>query len=500
MSLSARWLGGLLVLLVALGISLRFHQIDEKSLWADELFTLAIAKYYPLLPAEGQPLYRQTSVFQIRDGDTFLTAKAAEQSPPLNDLLEKFTVIWLGATEISARLPAAVVACALLLWYAGFAWWHPDPTVRRVLLWSLFFLTLHPFLILYAKEGRAYSIGVSTLGMAGLLWMLRWRYGWRSWSPPSWVEISLFALACYSHYNAAVLVVLLLIPDAWMAVRQRSGMASLRLLALGSVILLWLALNAHTILFTSKGGVAYAQKSAKEHFLMTLRDAPVAMNAYWLAFTTIVLLALLLVRWRKGQSLWPVRGAINLGALGGLTLLYIGVAGVVSEKAGMAHPRYYIFVLPFVAVMMAMVFAQLHGRWLIAGAAVIFATLTVPAIQFTPAPKNDDFRGMTLSAVRGSDESTLFLFPWGPNRNMYRVYLERFLGVKDISSRMIGISQPQDAGQVCERLAGSNHIAVLGHDSGLPLINAVFASCGSQWPQRSREKFHNTFAEHWLSQ
>ena len=498
MSLPRQWLAGLLALLVTLGVGLRFHDLGEKSLWADELFTLAIAKYYPLLPEEGQPLYRRISLLQIGDGDTFLTAKASEQSPPLNDLLEKATVQWLGTTEFAARLPAVVAGSILLLWYAAFAWQHPDSGVRRILLWSLFFLTFYPFLILYSQEGRAYSVGVSTLGMAGLLWMLRWRNGGRCWSPPGWAEIALFALACYSHYNAAVLVVLLLTPDAWMAMQQRSGKALLRLLALGCLFLLWIALNAHTILFTSAGGVAYAQKSAQEHFFATLRDAPLALHTYWLQFTAIVLVGLLLVRWRRGQSLWPVRSAINLGVLGGLTLLYLGFAAVVSAKAGMANPRYYIFVLPFVAVFMATVFAQLQGRWLIAGAAVTLAALTLPSIQPGPAPINDDFRGMTLSAVRGSDDATLFLFPWGPNKNMYRIYLERFLGIADARSRMIGISQPEDAGQVCDRLSGSSHIAVVSHDSGKGLIDAVLATCGSKWPQRTRQQFHNTFAEHWI--
>ena len=124
-----------------------------------------------------------------------------------------------------------------------------------------------------------------------------------------------------------------------MAMQQRSGKALLRLLALGCLFLLWIALNAHTILFTSAGGVAYAQKSAQEHFFATLRDAPLALHTYWLQFTAIELVGLLLVRWRRGQSLWPVRSAINLGVLGGLTLLYIGFAAVVSAKGGMANPR-----------------------------------------------------------------------------------------------------------------------------------------------------------------
>src|ERR1035437_6849264 len=310
MSLSVRWFGVWLGLLVAVGVGLRFHDLGQRSLWGDELGTLAIAQFYPLLPEAGQPLYRRIQVRQIGDGDTFLTAKAAEQSPPLNDLLEKATANWLGPTELAARLPAALAACALLFWFAGFAWLHPDPYVRRVLGWSLLLLVLYPALVMYAKEGRAYSVGVSLIGMAGLLWMLRWRDGWRSWSSPCWVEIGLFTLACYSHYIAALLVVLLLSADAVMATKRRSGQAWGRLLALGLVFLVWLVLNAHTILFTSEGGVAWAPASTWDHVLMTLNDSLAVMHPYWLGLAGLVLLGLILMRRLRGQMLWPTKGAV----------------------------------------------------------------------------------------------------------------------------------------------------------------------------------------------
>ncbi len=500
MRLSGRYLGGLLGLLLVVGTGLRFYHLDEKSLWSDELFTVAMAKYYPFLPEEGQPLYRRINVWEIGDGDTFFTAKSADQSPPLNDLLEIATVSWLGTTEFAARLPAALAACALLLWYAGFAWRHPDPAVRRVMLWSLLFLTFYPHLISYAKEGRAYSVGVSILGMAGLLWMLRWRNGWSSWRPPGWLEIGLFTLACHAHYNAALFVALLLLPDAVMAVKERSLKAWLGLLALGSVFLFWIALHAHTILFTSSGKVAWTQKGTGDYILLTLQDAPLALHTYWLVFTAIVLLGLLLVRWRTRQPLWPISDAKILMALCGLTLLYIAGAGLFAAKAGMFNPRYYIFIVPFVAVMMGTVFAQLRQRWSIACAAVVIVALAVPGIQALQSRQNEDFRAMTMFAVRGSDPSTLFLFPWEANRNTYRVYLEKFLGGVDVSSRMVGISLPGEAVQVCERLRESNHIAVIAHHSGRDLIDSVLASCGSQWPQRSRRNFHGTFAEHWIAQ
>ncbi|MDB5850812.1 MAG: rane protein-like protein, partial [Rhodoferax sp.] len=130
-----------LVLLVVLGCFMRFHNIEKKSLWADELFTLSMAQYHPLVPEAGQPWYRATSVMDIRDGDTFLSAKAGEQSPPLQDLLEKASVHLLGSSDFAARLPGALAACALLAWFGWFAARATDPWERSVLTWSLLLLT-----------------------------------------------------------------------------------------------------------------------------------------------------------------------------------------------------------------------------------------------------------------------------------------------------------------------------------------------------------------------
>lgn len=496
MSFSVRWFGVLLGFLVALGVGLRFHDLDQRSLWGDELGTLSIAQFYPLLPEEGRPFYRRIQVRQIGDGDTFLTAKAAEQSPPLNDLLEKATVNWLGATELAARLPAALTACALLLWFAGFAWRHPDPYVRRVLRWSLLLLVLYPALVMYAKEGRAYSVGVSLVGMAGLLWMLRWRDGWRNWRSPGWAEVGLFTLACYSHYIAALLVVLLLSADAVMATKRWSSQAWGRLLTLGLVFLVWLVLNSHAILFTSEGGVAWHRLGAWEHVLTTLNDALAVIHPYWLGLVGSVLSGLVVVRRLRGQVLWRPPGVVRLGVLAGLTFLFIALAGMVTAKTGMAHPRFFIFVLPFVAVMMGLVLAELCQRWLMAGAALLLVALAQPSMRLSLSSNNDDFRAMTLAGVRGSDKDTLFLYQWLPNRDIYRVYLERFLG-QDPRSRMIGISTFQEVAQVCEQIKEHTHVVALGHVYGKGEIDAVYASCGAQWPQRSHEQFQNTFTEHW---
>jgi len=387
----------------------------------------------------------------------------------------------------------------LLLWFAGFAWRHPDPWVRQVLQWSLLLLALYPALVLYAKEGRAYSVGVSLLGMAGLLWMLRWRDGWRRWQAPGWIEITLFTLACFTHYNAALLVALLLSADALMATRLRSIQAWVRLLSLAAVFSVWLFLNAHAILFTSEGGVAWESLSAWDRFARGVSHALAVMHPSWLALVAVLWVGLAGVQWWHGALLRTAWGTFvgRTSVLTGLAILYAVLAGKVAAKAGMAHPRYFIFILPFVAVLMGLVLAEIRQRWF---AAVLLVLLVVaasnPSAPLMELSNQDDFRGMTQSAIRGSDKETVFLYPLVSNRDVYRVYLHRYLG-EDPRVRMLGITSNEEAALVCEKLKNQYHVVAMGHDFGKSLTDAVYAACGGKWPRRSLEKFNNTFAEHW---
>ena len=489
----------LLLVLLAWGVSLRLHHLDHRSMWVDELFTLAIAQYHPFVPEQGQPLFRRIQVMQITDDDSFLTAKAAEQSPPLNDLLEKATITWFGATELAARLPAAFFACLLLIWFGGFALRHPDPAIRYVLRWCVFLLALHPALILYAQEGRAYSAGASLLGMAGLLWMLRWRSGWQHWRPPGWVEIALFGLASYSHYNATLLAALLLVPDGLMAIRQRSLQGFIRLGFLAAVVCSWLFLNAHTILYTSEGGVAWADAKPWDQVIWNaIQDALAILHPYWLVIAAVLLVLLIAVKnirlnannyLSRTTELW-------LCILAGLTLVYLLLAGKVAATAGMAHPRFFIFVVPFVIVMIALLLAEIRHRFAILTLALLFVACSGQSMRLQESTNNDDFRSMTTTAIQGIDAGTVFLYPLAPLRDVYRVSLHRYLGVDPIQ-QMTGITEAQDAAQICRQLKGKEHVVALGHAWGQSLVDAVYTICGQQWPSRTVDRFHQTFTEHW---
>lgn len=493
------WLAIALVVLVLAGGFLRFHQLGKKGFWPDELFTLAVAWYHPLLPAPGQPLYRPISVFTIADDDTFLSVKAGEQSPPLYDLVEKASVQAFGPSEWAARFPSALAACTLLVLVAWRAWRERDSWSRRVLAWSALLVAFHPALITYAKDGRAYSLGVSLIGMALLLWLPRWRHGWRHWTPPGWGETLLFLLACYTHYNAAAMVALLLLPDAVMATKTRSRVGWLRLGVLGVVFLAWVAVNVHTIVFTVKGGVAWGPRTSSEFAVSAIRDALHTLYVPWMGLALLLVVAVLLRRRLRGEALgWSPRATAGVLLLG-LVVLDVALAGTIAAKAGMYHPRYYIFAVPLMVVVVALVLAELRGRWQAVAAMVLAGSALLSVPPGRPLGGGyEQFREMTAFGVRGASDDTLFLYPFVANRNYYRLYLDRFLGT-DSRPRMVGVNYAEDAPKVCERLAAARHVVALGHEAGRARIADVYALCGARWPQREVQNFNQTFAEHWRS-
>jgi uncharacterized membrane protein len=496
-NLKPRWRFHLfLACLVLLGCALRFHHIEKKSFWSDELFTLSMAMYHPLVPETGQPWYRPTSIFEFRDGDTFWTAKAAEQHPPLQDLLEKGSVHLLGLSEFSARLPGALAGCALLVWFAVFAARRQDPQERRIIAWALLLLTLSPALVVYAQDARAYSLGTSLAGMGALLWLLRWRHGWREVTPPSWGEVALLLLACYSHYNAAALVALLMGADLVVACKKRSWTTLARLAALTAVFAMWVALSAHTILATSQGAVAWGKFSKLTYAVSTVEGALAVLHLPWLLAWLFLGGALLAWHRRKAPpgEAWPRWGVQQL-ALSNLVLLYLVLAGSIVAKAGMTHARFYIFVFPIFAVACGVLLATLRQRWAMAAAGAFVAACAWPTFYSDRLGTFEDFRSASHVALRDFKQDSKFLYPWQPNRDLYRIYLEPWFN-EDIRPRMVGVAPPSPE-EVCKQLAGTPHVAVLGHSGGKPLVQAVYDACGSQWPYREQHEHYSTFAEHW---
>ena len=489
----------LLLACVLAGAYLRLHDLAGRSLWADELFTLEIAAFRPLVPSPETPTFRRTDIHHLNSSDSFWTIKAAEQNPPLQELLEKLAVQLMGISEWAARLPGALASTLVLGLVAWKCWQVRGTPQARVLAWLTLLISLHPALVLYAGEARAYSLGTALLTLAVVQWAQRWQNGLTSWHAPRWSELLLLIMACHTHYLAAWMAWLLVGSDLVAGFRtRRVGAALLSAVVVGIAMLPWLGLNAHTILFTARGGVAWAQGASGFDGWSMLRDAGSAWHWPWLLLATLTGLVCL---GRAQAAAAPAPDTIsgcNTSQLVGLALvivLYGGGAYAMSAKAGMAHPRFYLYGLPVLLLGIACVLARLRGpaTWVVALAVMATSLATV---RLTTTFSTDDFRSMTQEAVHDTDATTLYVHQWTPNRPMYRVYLQRYLRV-DPGERLIGISDATEAPALCARLRPAHHVVLISHIWGRQVMDALAAECASEWPRRSVANFHNTFTEHW---
>jgi hypothetical protein len=289
---------------------------------------------------------------------------------------------------------------------------------------------------------------------------------------------------------------MLLLPDAVMATKARSVKGWIRLLALGAVFSIWLALNAHAILFTAQGGVGWIAPSLIDSYAHVGDNVMAALHPQWLAFTLGLGVCLLVIRWHQNKLCWWGEDAWQLWVLATLCILYLVFAALIVSRAGMEHPRYFVFIVPFVLVLMGLILAELHHKGLAVGAIFTIMILAQPNATLIAREGNDDFRSMGWAASDGSNDKTYFLYPWEPNRNLYRLYLQRFLGYDPIAN-MISVSSKEQAAQVCEKITGLSHVVALGHAVSHAVIDTVYAQCGENWPMREQKDFHQTFSEHW---
>jgi len=200
-----------LAALIIIGAMLRLAGLSEDGLWLDEAFTANVAALeFPAL----------------------LHRLADDNSAPLHYLLVRAFTLLLGASEWSVRLPSAL--CAILSIALIFDVTRVFFNARAGLAAALL-LTILPYHVHYAREGRAYALlMLLLLGTLRCLaaWHLRPSLGWG-------LAGGLCALAALYTHNVAPFFVLSMVFAAvlWMPQDQRR-VAWLSLGAAGAVVVL----------------------------------------------------------------------------------------------------------------------------------------------------------------------------------------------------------------------------------------------------------------------
>ncbi len=182
----------LVLVLTALGAVLRFATLDAQSFWLDELVTV--------------------SLLDRGFGDMLGEIRETEATPYLYYALAWPWAHAFGLGEVGLRsLSAFVGTAAIPLSYAAGA----ALCSRRVGIVAAALVAVHPFLVWYAQEARAYSLLV-LLGASTVLFLARALGAPRRADLAFWAVASSLAIA--THYFAAFL---LSAEAAWLLARYR---------------------------------------------------------------------------------------------------------------------------------------------------------------------------------------------------------------------------------------------------------------------------------------
>lgn len=178
---------GFLIVTIFLGIFFRFYNIDNKVYWVDEACTSFGVSGYT--EAEFMQEIGFNKLFQFKEiikkyqrynpqrslFDTInsITKDEGAQLPPLYFILVRLVAIWINNPILASRglsVTLSLITLVCIFWLckelfkSSFAGWAATAIIA-----------ISPLHVLYAQEGRPYSLWILTitLSSASLLWALR---------------------------------------------------------------------------------------------------------------------------------------------------------------------------------------------------------------------------------------------------------------------------------------------------------------------------------------
>jgi 4-amino-4-deoxy-L-arabinose transferase-like glycosyltransferase len=381
------------VALTGLAAALRFSTLDLQSYWSDEAVTVACF----LEPGLG---------------DALAELSGSERTPPLYYLLAWSWSQVLGVGEVGVRsLSALLGTAAVPIAYAVGA----RLASRRAGLVIAAIVAVHPLLVWYSQEARAYSLLV-LLGALSLLFFARALERPSRRALAAWTVVA--ALAMATHYFAVFLVAAeavvlvaahrrLLVP--WVAVLVAVGLALLPLL---------LAQASAPDDFISDIGLGRRLRDLADSFLVGEAGSPLPLVKPAIAVLLTGGVAALLI----GAGDPERRGALLAGSLGAAAILVpllLAVAG-----ADYFNDRNVIAAFLPLALVAAVGFAVARPSGLGAAAAAVLCGLLGAvwvAVLLDSDRHRSDWRGLA-EAIGPTSGTRAILVDAGIGARTLKVY------------------------------------------------------------------------------
>ncbi|MDR2154760.1 MAG: hypothetical protein LBE78_07005 [Burkholderiaceae bacterium] len=505
-----RGIATLIALLLALGIGLRCTGLQDQGLWTDELFSADLIVSRPLLPSAGVPWLERRTIFQIGETESFWTIKAADQSPPLFELIGKAATTLLGTSETALRVTSAAAGVMFLLWVAARAWRYRRDTARMAYLCLLGMTALSGPLVFYAKEARAYSLAAALCGVLTVKFWERWRQGWRVASLPGWGEAWAFAAVAWTHYTALALAALMWLAYSWEALRRRAWRAETRLAVMPLALLAWLALSWHGFRLTVQGRTGWGLQVDLDTVLAylvsnSLSQISVLLHGWpgWIWLLTLLAAGMAWANIRFGRacgdspaqagaSMSLMRAsAATLALCAGFFLLFIGMA-VASH---IAHLRHLLFVFPGLYLTMGglLSLVQLRWRWPAWLLLILLLAAQYPLLQRHLAIEKTDFRAVATFVRARLQPGDSVLAGTMLNPSAIRYYLPNTRPGKHQPSaswhRIYYVDKFTKIPELCHKLSEAERFGVMAFDFYTDQINTLRDACGANYDIESIESF-----------
>jgi len=378
---AAQWLA--LAAILALATFLRLFHLDAKSLWCDEMGSLAQVTGHldqlRSLPV-GQWMYPAPSVAgPAIAGPWWHVSAHGDLHPPLSTMLERLFVAVLGSGDAVLRGSSVLASVvSILLFYLICREFHPI----SIALEASLIMALAQSQIYFAQEARGYALVVA-LALGACLAMLRLQKSGGGTAPA--VALAACALAAMlTHYLAAGVLAAL---ASYALLRMNGPARRQAIVALGSAAIIFAILWGPMLLrqkTASSADTSWLHEPADRHLCQTLHRL-VLLPAYHLAIpvaddtrktliaAAVYLLPLLLLRRRRDLFLWSLWLAGTMGPL----LLVDLVAGTKL----LSYTRYSMLASPAILAIVAAAASDWRIlRWLLPTAAVLACAVNLPEV------------------------------------------------------------------------------------------------------------------------
>lgn len=472
----------LAIIVILLGVFFRFSDLDRLSLWSDELFSVVTA----LDVGKGKDWYEfEPKVIQeLNYSDSFLTWKAADNTPPLFEGLLYFWATFFGNSDFSLRaLNALLGSLAPVIFYFSMV----NSVGRKPALIGTCFLALSPSAIYYSQEVRAYGLALffATIAVSRLMNNIAKVYRFGSYESSTirnyniYKDIIVLLLLSYSHYTglflsgliAAIYLLLISFP-------QRRYQDVFIFLVVPALVFPWIYLSLKAFKHSSAGGYAWRDYGLQDiyqfmapqtaDFLMPQLGGPLLVGAFVLFFLSIFSLK----KWgvfrqsisKSLSDVLVVKVLLNIFLLS--TIFFLFAYSVYNSfTAKMWHPRYFTVAIPvFAAIISLSLSMLLYLRKWIWCLIILFTVLIL--INFLPrivekSPK-EEYREASLYISNQIKSGDVIIVGWTPSEALYRHYLGNFID-QSVSYTVIGVRTLDDVKALCSDLKPGHNYFVFQH-------------------------------------